>query len=177
MKWTCLLAFATVLFLVTGARAFAQDGGTFELTWYSVDGGSTTALTGGTFELGSTAGQSDAAGLAGGTFTLNGGFWQCFLPASVTDVAIDDAGGGTAQLGWSGSGLYDVWRSGDPYFGAGDGGSTQEVDDVTSPHHVPGAIGDPANNHYFLVLAQTGCGTSGPSNRTGEFDFALIPGS
>jgi len=37
-------------------------------------------------------------------------------------------------------------------------------------------IGDPASNHYFLVLAQSACGVSGPSNRTGEFDFSLVPG-
>lgn len=95
----------------------------------------------------------------------------------MTDVSISDAGGGSAQFTWSGSGLFDVWQSGDPYFNAGDAGSSQVGDDVNSPYSVPNVIGNPASNHYFLVLAQNGCGVSSPSNRTGAFDFSLVPGS
>jgi len=40
-----------------------------------------------------------------------------------------------------------------------------------------GVLGNPAVNYSFLVFAQNGCGASGPSNRTAEFDFGLIPGS
>ena len=49
--------------------------------------------------------------------------------------------------------------------------------DVTSPFTAAGVLGNPAINYTFLVLAQNGCGASGPSNRTAEFDFSLTPGS
>jgi hypothetical protein len=47
---------------------------------------------------------------------------------------------------------------------------------VTSPFTAAGVLGDPTTNYTFLVLARNGCGASGPSNRTGEFDFGLMPG-
>lgn len=59
----------------------------------------------------------------------------------------------------------------------GDAGSVQIGDDVPSPFTVAGVLGNPAVNYSFLALAQNGCGASGPSNRTAEFDFALTPGS
>ena len=40
-----------------------------------------------------------------------------------------------------------------------------------------GALGDPADNFYYVV--ESACANdfySGPSNRVGEFDFALVPG-
>jgi hypothetical protein len=48
---------------------------------------------------------------------------------------------------------------------------------VTSPFTAAGVLGNPAVNYSFLVLARNGCGSSGPSNRTAEFDFSLMPGS
>ena len=153
----------------------AQSGGPFDLSWYTIDGGGGTS-SGGDFSLSGTVGQHDAGAMTGGDFDLRGGFWHCSAPATVSDVSISDAGGGSAQFAWSGSGAFDIWQSGDPYFHAGDGGSALAGDNVTSPYSVPSVIGDPASNHYFLVLAQNKCGVSGPSNRTGAFDFSLEPG-
>ena len=38
-------------------------------------------------------------------------------------------------------------------------------------------IGDVANNYFYVVRAQNSVGWSAASRRTGEFDFALKPGS
>jgi len=58
--------------------AQAQTGGGFDLSWSTLDGGGQTFSTGGGFELGGTIGQLDAQPspvMAGGAFTLIGGFW------------------------------------------------------------------------------------------------------
>ncbi len=57
------------------APSGAQTGGTYDLTWNSIDGGGATFATGGTYTLGGTIGQPDAGVLNGGTYTLVGGFW------------------------------------------------------------------------------------------------------
>ncbi len=57
------------------AEREAAASGTFELTWFTVDGGGGTS-SGGDFVLSGTIGQPDAGTLAGGDFTLRGGFWQ-----------------------------------------------------------------------------------------------------
>ena len=54
------------------ATASAQ---TFNLDWYTIDGGGGTS-TGGVFEMSATIGQPDAGvPMIGGTFELTGGFW------------------------------------------------------------------------------------------------------
>jgi len=89
---TCGLA---VLASLHAAPAQAQ---TYEITWYTVDGGGATALTGDTYVLGGTAGQPDASGsLTGGTYRLSGGFWQGVGPdidlsVTITDVPTRSAG-------------------------------------------------------------------------------------
>lgn len=61
------------------AAAGAASAQTYDLSWYSIDGGGATFSTGGVYELGGTIGQFDAgpgsAGMSGGAFTLVGGFW------------------------------------------------------------------------------------------------------
>ncbi len=48
----------------------------FEIPWYSIDGGGEMVSFGGDFSLSGTVGQVDAgSGMAGGQFTLSGGFW------------------------------------------------------------------------------------------------------
>ena len=53
----------------------AQTGGTYDLSWNSIDGGGATFATGGNYSLGGTIGQADAGVLSGGAYTLTGGFW------------------------------------------------------------------------------------------------------
>lgn len=74
MKQTMIfLTLAAVLLLVP--VALAQSGGSYDLTWNTVDSGGTTFSTGGDYSLGGTIGQPDAGLLTGGDYTLAGGFW------------------------------------------------------------------------------------------------------
>jgi len=85
-----------LLAAVGGAVALAQSGGSFDLTWHTVDGGGRagSASTGGSFALSGTIGQPDAGPtLSGGAFGLDGGFWsgggnllyRVYLPIVVRD--------------------------------------------------------------------------------------------
>ena len=67
-----LLTLAAV-FLLTSS-ALASSGTSYQLSWYTVDGGGGTSVGGG-YSLSGTAGQADAGMLSGGTYTLAGGFW------------------------------------------------------------------------------------------------------
>jgi hypothetical protein len=73
-----------VLFLIvalsmSNTTTQAQSGGTYDLTWSTIDGGGGMFSTGGTYELSGTIGQPDAGTQSGGTYTLNGGFWYSFV--------------------------------------------------------------------------------------------------
>ncbi len=73
-----LFILIVVIALVLALRAMptvAQTGGTYDLTWNSIDGGGVTFATGGAYSLGGTIGQPDAGTLSGGGYTLTGGFW------------------------------------------------------------------------------------------------------
>jgi uncharacterized membrane protein len=71
----CVLLLAVVTLIARdSAPAAAQSGGGYDLTWNTTDGGGTFA-TGGNYSLGGTIGQADAGALAGGGYTLIGGFW------------------------------------------------------------------------------------------------------
>ncbi len=50
------------------------SGQPYKITWYTIDGGGGTS-TGGTYVVNGTIGQPDAGTLAGGNYTLIGGFW------------------------------------------------------------------------------------------------------
>ena len=69
-----LLLMASVALRLAQDVALAQSGG-YDLSWFTVDGGGATFSQGGGYSLGGTAGQPDAGELAGGSYTLNGGFW------------------------------------------------------------------------------------------------------
>ena len=70
------------------------EGGGFDLTWWTVDGGGGT-ISGSGYTLEGTAGQPDAGQtLSGGGYTLGGGFWSAggalqfnvYLPVIVRSV-------------------------------------------------------------------------------------------
>ena len=71
---------------------------------------------------------------------------------------------------------YHVYRAtGDPYFKP----TVININGATSgtSYEDPGALGDPEVNHFYLVTAIDGNGhESSPSQRVGEFEFALTPG-
>jgi uncharacterized repeat protein (TIGR01451 family) len=80
---TWLLALALLAIGVSGS---AQ---TYDLSWFTVDGGGATFSTGGSYSLGGTIGQPDASNaITGGTFSLVGGFWAptgfAFADLSIT---------------------------------------------------------------------------------------------
>ena len=55
----------------------AQIGSGYDLTWNTIDGGGPLGSTDGGYRLSGTFGQSDAGeALAGGGYSLLGGFWS-----------------------------------------------------------------------------------------------------
>ena len=79
------LVLVLVLF---AAPAWAQ---TYDLSWYTVDGGGATFSVGGPYSLGATIGQPDASGaLTGGAYALVGGFWADSLtgPEGSVDLTL-----------------------------------------------------------------------------------------
>jgi hypothetical protein len=84
-----IMAAVAALFITA---AFAQEfsgGGSFDLSWNTIDGGG-GASAGGSFEVAGSIGQPDASSvaLAGGGFELAGGFWPAAdtLPHTPGDV-------------------------------------------------------------------------------------------
>ncbi|MBN1580201.1 MAG: hypothetical protein JXA89_05820 [Anaerolineae bacterium] len=63
-----------VLFLPVTVT-FAQSGGGYDISWWTVDGGGIIANESSGYTLGGTAGQPDAAVWSGGDYALAGGFW------------------------------------------------------------------------------------------------------
>jgi uncharacterized repeat protein (TIGR01451 family) len=71
--------------------AVPASAGTYEVGWWTVDGGGVTFGVGGAFEVGATVGQPDAgAPLAGVPFVVQGGFWAL---APRADLAITKTDG------------------------------------------------------------------------------------
>ncbi len=70
---TGITALLTIFALA--ATALAQSGGTYDLSWNTIDGGGATFSSGGSYVLGGTVGQPDAGQMSGGNYALAGGFW------------------------------------------------------------------------------------------------------
>lgn len=97
-------------------------GGSYDLTWYTIDGGGAMFTSGGDFELSGTIGQPDAGVLTGGGFQLTGGFWfeqppgDCNSTGSVNlfdydafEACLSGPDGGVAE----GCACFDMDASGD----------------------------------------------------------------
>src|SRR4029450_936574 len=66
-------ALLALLGMAAARPALAQ---TYDISWWTVDGGGATALAGAPYEAGVTGGQADAGGpFAGGPYQVAGGFW------------------------------------------------------------------------------------------------------
>ncbi len=101
-------------------------------------------------------------------------------PAGLSDVAIAMFDPTTARLSWtaaSAGAQYDIYRDPAPYFPP----VSPPYDTVLPPgvsYDDPGAIGGPVENHYYVLTVACTTGlASAPSNRVGEFDFALVAGT
>lgn len=64
---------APMFFLVV-STALAQTGGTFDLSWATIDGGGGQS-SGSSYTLTGTIGQPDAGQVSGGGYALLSGFW------------------------------------------------------------------------------------------------------
>ncbi|MCL6534796.1 MAG: hypothetical protein K6U77_01885 [Armatimonadetes bacterium] len=87
-----LIATLGMLIGLSLAGVYAQQGGMFDLTWWTIDSGGVTFATGGMFEMGGTVGQHDAHEelyFPGANF-LNGGFW--FEPCWTSNGDVDGDG-------------------------------------------------------------------------------------
>ncbi len=74
MRGTSRIVFTGVSVALAGTAALAYFGGEFDLSWFTIDGGGGAESTGGDFALAGTIGQPDAGTMAGGVFSLSGGF-------------------------------------------------------------------------------------------------------
>ena len=72
MKRTILIGLGLLLALALTAAVVVDS---YDLSWWTADGGGGTFSSGGSYSLGGTIGQPDAGLLAGGDYTLGGGFW------------------------------------------------------------------------------------------------------
>jgi hypothetical protein len=103
MKRMRLIPSATLVVLGLAGVAAAQS---FELNWYTVDGGGESGTAGDAFDLSGTIGQPDAGALTGGAFELRGGFWAG-IAAAAPNVTITSANPPTA--------LANPYAPGQPY--------------------------------------------------------------
>jgi len=78
LRWAVLALMLTSLAsgvaLATPGSADAPEA-SYDISWWTVDGGGTTLSSGGSYGLGGTIGQPDAGLMSGGDYTLLGGFW------------------------------------------------------------------------------------------------------
>jgi hypothetical protein len=72
---TLLLIAALAVAPAVSHAAPTASPGSYDLSWWTVDGGGTTFSTGSSYNLGGTIGQPDAGTSSGGIYTLAGGFW------------------------------------------------------------------------------------------------------
>lgn len=76
MKASFIIA-AVVHLGISFGVALPQD---YAVDWHTIDGGGATVIDGGGYEVGGAIGQPDAGKLAGGNYTLTGGFWAIAPP-------------------------------------------------------------------------------------------------
>jgi hypothetical protein len=72
-KRSCGMFLVLALSLCTFG-VFTAGAQTYTIDWFTIDGGGGTS-TGGTYTVSGTVGQPDAGHMAGGNFTIDGGFW------------------------------------------------------------------------------------------------------
>ena len=76
-RWLILLCLLALLALA--AVPVLAETTSYNLTWWTVDGGGATGLTTGDYTLSGTAGQPDARSLSNGDYDLAGGFWGALM--------------------------------------------------------------------------------------------------
>jgi hypothetical protein len=74
-----MILYLVVLLLGLTSPVLAETSATYDLSWWTVDGGGSTGLTSGDYTLSGTIGQPDAGVLSNGDYDVAGGFWQSLL--------------------------------------------------------------------------------------------------
>jgi hypothetical protein len=83
-----------VTLLMSVGMATSAAAQTFAIGWHTVDGGGEMSSSGGAFSLAGTVGQPDAGtALAGGSFSLSGGFWVDSQNSCPADLDFDGSVG------------------------------------------------------------------------------------
>lgn len=75
MRKKVLVLLALLLLCAMIASAIVAAPTALSVPWWTVDGGGSTSK-GEQFALSGTAGQADAGSMAGGVYSLHGGFWN-----------------------------------------------------------------------------------------------------
>ena len=70
------------MLLLALSLGYAQSGGDYDLSWYTIDGGGGVS-SGGGYTVRGTVGQPDAGTMVGGDYVLEGGFWAGWSPCRV----------------------------------------------------------------------------------------------
>ncbi|MBE7472483.1 MAG: hypothetical protein HS114_25420 [Anaerolineales bacterium] len=63
-----------ILLFLLPITSYAQVGGSYDLSWSTLDGGGGNS-SGGNYILSGTIGQPDVGSMSGGNYVLAGGFW------------------------------------------------------------------------------------------------------
>lgn len=84
LKRTIVLIAVVAAMLVLASAALAQSGGTFNLTWNTIDGGG-GRVTSASYSMEGSIGQPDAGQIASGSYSLMSGF-QIQTAAASYDV-------------------------------------------------------------------------------------------
>lgn len=74
---------------------------TYDISWWTVDGGGAMDPSGGSFDAGVTAGQADAGGpFAGGPYLVAGGFWALFAGGATlfADLSVTKTDGQSSSV-------------------------------------------------------------------------------
>lgn len=76
MRWLMIVLSVGLVTLLVVSLVVAADSAPLSITWWTVDGGGQMLSDVGGYTLSGTVGQPDAGVLAGGEYTLGGGFWR-----------------------------------------------------------------------------------------------------
>ena len=165
-----IILVTTFLLLFSTTNVSAQDG--YHIDWDTMGAGGDVS-SGGPCTLDDPMSQPAAGALAGGEFSLDGGFRQCETASVASSgIGIDS---GRVQLSWTSSQTnFNVYRAAnDPYFNPAEPYASVSSSPWLDPDI--NALGNVAVNHTYLIRVDGDCGESPNSRRMGGFDFALCP--
>ena len=144
--------FYLTLFALLGLLPAAQAQ--YSLTWNKIAGGGGTS-SGGNYQVNGTIGQPDASGaLAGGGYSLTGGFWSLIssVPAAgVPSLVITPGGANTVIVSWPATGSYTLQQNGNLTGGSWTT-SGYTVTTINGTNSI--AIMPPAGNLFFRLVGQ-----------------------